>query len=426
MTSAALGEKLGIERAEVTVSNWRRGKTRPRFTQIRQIGEALTADDDWDPLTLQRAMGVLGPRAEPRDLYDAADRLQQLRDDLAHTARSSGAGNIVNAAIATGRWAVGVYPVVVGGTHPIHVADHLEFRHANSDEIAQTQDVWNDDALRPVFRENYARTSRRWPRWTRESVEVSEKGALWSINRLASPRNPRTRVTGHQIDSVAVLGLTTEGWTDDIAGILAAMLGFGLITTRALAIEVYELVEGATKSLDRAGFHQHLIREPPVGRVWSHQAPRSVGPLLPTADQQPNDRVAYVWLTENNSQLQAASAKWRHSDGPGYAVGRLAKDAAQVEAEIDAARTAGHTVYLEHADTDKKGYEDGRWEGCRETALRILNALIQGGRIDRALIEALQKQAIDGHGDELTAPILRWTHDRWITSPPPDPEKTAQ
>lgn len=156
MTSAALADKLGVD--EETVSNWRKGRTRPRLGQLPRIAEILhmggnPSADGADPLYLYRQMGMLPPRPRDEELIDVAYRLQRLEQQLADATdragslgRREGASTVVRAAMKTGDWAVAVWPVVEGTPDcPLRVADRIDIRRTDG---------------KPVRRMTYGRTRR--------------------------------------------------------------------------------------------------------------------------------------------------------------------------------------------------------------------------------------------------------------------------
>lgn len=311
MTSAALAEQVDVD--EETVRNWRKGRAHPRLAQLPLIAEVLQMGGDpssggTDPLYLHRRMGLLPSKPRDEDLIDAAYRLQKLELKLAEAmdragslGRREGASAVVRAAVRTGEWAVAVWPVIEGTADcPLHVADRIDIRRTDG-HLVTTDDVWQDQALKAALRAAYAVPATRRPRWSTE-----EGISHWAISHVGSPRSPLVRFPHRDVVSIVCLALTVDSWVNDVASLIGTALGYGLTTTRDLAMEAYGLHSGATLTDHRRIAYETKLERPPEGRVLSHHAPLGRpprSPFLPPSRRWRED-VIFVWLRESDDLLR--------------------------------------------------------------------------------------------------------------------------
>lgn len=284
VTSAELAFRLGID--EETVANWRRGRSRPPLTALRRIVQEIArqrgveGDTNFTVRSLLREMGVLEPDVAESDLVDRGLRLQKLELKLeeanataAALGRRLGAGRVVQAAVESGRWAVAVWPAYEGpeGYEAIHVSDRIDITRVDGSDLSLTaEEVWRDPIMKAALRATRALRATASPRMAQYlNMPVSR----WSISHVGSPRDPIAVSPWPGLNSLCFVSVSVQSWANDVAALVAFALGYGLTSTRDLALDIYGLAYGAAQDGARWSVHQQLLLDPPRRRVWSHSGP---------------------------------------------------------------------------------------------------------------------------------------------------------
>ena len=300
-----------------TVNNWRKGLTHPRLEMLPRIGRALRlgggTEGAHDPTYLLRRMGLL-PAGEHVDAYALAYRIQKLdlrwREALernAQAGRDHGIAVILNAVRKSQRWAVAIWPAVEGPADcRMHVADRIDFQRLHTDRPVHNDEVFHDEVLHSALREAYAVPSTRTPRW---SGPKNDAVSTWSISHVGAPMSPHRRSAHPGAASVLCYALTVDSWVNDIASLLALALGYGLTTTRDLAMEVTRTPLGKSRTESLSHAHSALLAHPPGRRVWSHHAPAGIPCPDPFAVNKRD--VPVVWVRETDALLEQHCAQ-RH------------------------------------------------------------------------------------------------------------------
>src|SRR5262249_6723269 len=126
-------------------------------------------------------------------------------------------------------------------------------------------------------------------------------------------RSPVVQFPHQGMTTVVCLALTVASWVTDVASLIGTALGYGLTTTRDLAMEAHGLHSGHTLPRHRWIAYEAMLGRPPESRVLSHFSPledHSRSPFLPSSGQWHDDLV-FVWLRESDDLLR----DWAQ-DGP--------------------------------------------------------------------------------------------------------------
>jgi hypothetical protein len=262
-------------------------------------------------------MGILPPEPTDEEVFAKAIRLQSLQqkldaavDESTEVGRVIGPATIVKAAVSGGRWAVGVWPAYEGPDSEtlIHVADRMDFRLLDTNETSARP--WDDPEIRAALRATHAVRSDGVPRWDKDL----ESEHRWSIVHVGSPRPATVASPWPGLGGLCFLAASIEGWVNDVAALTSFALGYGLSTTRDLALDYQTSPENSrSQPHDRWFFHRQLLADPPRRRAWSH-----FGPILQVEEhralvQQAAARgVFFVIITESPLCLEKARepARW--------------------------------------------------------------------------------------------------------------------
>lgn len=294
------------------VRNWRKGRTRPRLDQLPDIARILqmggnpSAEIEWDPLYLLRKMGLLVDFVPTVDsvLADAITaqklriRIARAQEAAARIGSAVGAALVTQKACELGTWAVGVYPALEGPSgFQLHVADRLTFIRTDGAPVGQGE-VWGDfeEELRATDAIPSQATAPRWP-GSPESLEAN-----WVIPRVGATRSSEIQIPYPGLRCIAVVSLTVQAWANDIASHLADVLGYGQMSTRALAADLTGDWHGITNLYGRRKAHDYLLADRPTKRVWSHWDYR--GPLCP--DRPPQEGLKIIYVRESDELLDAS------------------------------------------------------------------------------------------------------------------------
>lgn len=384
VTSAALAQRMGPKYSEDLVNNWRRGRSRPDLAELGEIVKQVNAEkpsaerSQWTLYSLLREMEILPPEPTDEELFTKAFRLQNLQqkldaavDETAELGRRSGALTIVREAVSGGRWAVGVWPAYEGPDQDtvIHVADRLDFRPLGANQMRP----WDDLGMRAALRATHAVRSDGTPRW--DGALDSEN--RWSIVHVGSPRASTVESPWPGLNGLCFLAPSIEGWVNDVAALTSFAIGYGLTTTRDLALDYQESPEKSrSQPQDRWLSHRQLLSDPPRRRAWSH-----FGQLLDVAEhnamviEAAARGVVFVIITETDECLDKARdpARWpaglkdfAHLVETREALKSLANDLTDIRPES--------VIHLKAEAFEKRS---DRWRQVLQHTLDTLNGLRQ-------------------------------------------------
>lgn len=404
MTRAELARHLGDEVAESTIANWLQG-TKVRIHLLPRIGAALgmggTDEPGHDPAYLFRKMGLL-PQEDTGGTYAIAYRVQKLemrlREAIERTAahgRGIGAlADILQAVRGTREWAVAVWPAVEGPPScRMHVADRLDLRRLDGREIS-AQDVTADPLLFRALRDGYAIPAVRQPRWTSADDPTVSR---WSLMHVGSPSSPFVRSPHPGFQSIFCYATVIDSWVNDVASLLATALGYGLTTTRDLAMEANGSPLTPLWNASKSQAHSYLLQEPPRRRVWSHYGPVDGDCPNPFAAR---PGVSCVWVRESDELLAYASELRRVPEK------NMLRDRDRSEAL--AARVPSNMLIV--VDAELTAGIDERWEQVLRTVLTVFQRLENDGLLAAETRHRWNQQAESD--PYVAAPMLAWLQQR--------------
>jgi hypothetical protein len=405
---------------EERVNNWRKGIA-PRLAELPYIVEALGMGDRGDgafhPGYLAESMGIVPPAADPDQVIDMAFRLQKTElkyhNALARAASvgySQGAAAIVSAATAGQRWAVGVWPAVEGPADcRMHVSDRIDIRRNSTDDGTElsTDEVWQDESMKDALRIAYAMPATRGPRWAYKDPTVSN----WSISHIGAPMAPTINSPHPGFHSIGFYSVTVDSWVSDVASLVATVLGYGLSTTRDLAMEVYGIHGNQTKPEHREPMHRYLLHNAPKRRAWSHYG-------RPTPERSPfgdlgtrfDRRTMHVWLREDEAVLRDWVSFTTRT--PQVTTDDLLADQQRIKREVDdikkAAKLQKQPARLLDYDVKHLGKDnvEGRWLQVLNTVRSVLNDLDAQGYLLPDFSQA-QRQMLAAR-PSIAGPLYRW------------------
>lgn len=416
---AAAGLSAPID--EQIIKRWRHS-TSPPLQALKVIARHLRMSADaegeapYDPTYLPRVMGLLDEAPESSDLIDAAYRLQgvrakiaQLQSVLASTAYDEGIIHIVRAATRS-LLACGVLPVIEGPHgYPMHVSDRIDIRYPAPDRPAPEMKDYPElaDALHDAF----AVKSRRLPRFT-PHAELEHPGlTYWAVQYVGRPRTNAAHRPHPGLPALALTSITTVAWPDDIADLLAMVLGYGFTSTRDLARELVHDPYMA-QSL-RNDIHDGFLGAPaPERRIWTHNgidlttsSPRA--PFLDKSVHPPSDLVQ-IFLLEDDEMLRHAALLPPGRRAPSEAeTQEIFEDSQRTRDEVYArARELGPERRVFVIPVKYVATAEDRWEQAFDVTLSILKILDELG--------------IEAHLDEWHARLARQEHNvapqlfRWL------------
>ena len=403
VSAPALSRMLSFEVSDDTINNWRKGQARPSLELLPQVSRALSmggppGGPDDPPYLLQR-MGLL-PAGDPGEAYSLALRVQKLELRLreaiernAEAGRDHGLSAIMRAATESQEWAVAVWPAVEGPEEcRMRVADRIDLKRFDGAPTT-AEEVFNDPALHRSLREAYAVPSTRAPRWS--SVEALHNVSSWSISHIGAPRSPHRRLRHPGAVSVLCYAVTVESWVNDVADLLSRALGYGLTTTRDLAMEVTGIRLSSTSATARAAAHHELQEAPPLRRVWSHHAPPSA--LTPDPFRTAREDVPIIWIRECDALLERFAAR-----APGERSVRALLDHRSVLDEL----AARHPTEVLVVEAQHWPDTTDRWRQVLEQTATVFEWLETQGRLATDLRSQWEADIATDLGT--TNPFLRW------------------
>jgi len=405
VSAPGLAAMLGNEVYADTVNNWRKG-THPRpLNLLTRISGALgmggPALGEHDPTHLLRAMSLLPEEPDEREVYALAHRVQKLDQKYrralersAELGRDIGAARILRAVTETGEWAAAFWPAVEGPPDcRMHVADRVDLRRLDNAPVTH-QDAWDDPILHEALRDAYAVPSTRGPRWSPDDERVTR----WSISHLGAPISPIRRTQHPGVASINCYAISVESWVNDIANLVALALGYGLSTTRDIAMEVTGIDLASTRPEARRAAHAHFLAAPPLRRVWSHHAPPSNDQPDPFMTARRD--VFHAWIREDDELLERAAARGgQHS----------AHDFKRKRDELDQLTTTitGQVLVIDALATQSVA---DRWQQVLVSTVRVLTSLINASALADNLKHDWEHQRRRFPG--VATPYLAWLERR--------------
>ena len=371
LAKALTTEDLPVRREQV--ENWRRGTSTPPLTLIRPIARVLGIEGEEisDSLHILKVMGIIDEPPGSDVVVDTAFRLLKLQTKLedAHelataSGRRGGAGRVVTAAMASGEWAVACWPVVEGPPGcRMRIADRIDIRRVDGGATDCDQ-VWADPAMKSALRSARAFPGRYSPRWPDRGEEDEGTIARWAVSHVGAPKSPVVPTAKPELLTMAFTATTVDSWVNDVASLIGLLIGYGLSTTRDMAIEI----TGTTShsDIDRAAIHERFLRETPRRRVWSHFTGIGPAPFTDAAGRV-NNQVFHVHLVESDELLDY-SARWRDRN-----LGKLRESSRRAQDQAGLVRADRlHLVPMGYRED-----RDDRWQLVLEAVRGIYRRLNQ-------------------------------------------------
>ncbi len=399
MTGAELARRIQADEAQVRA--WRnRDRGFPYLNQLPIIARVLSLGQDshrsYDPLYLPRLMGIIPADVDETEyaaLFDAAYRLQKLEVKISEAqvkaatwGRTHGASSVVQAALASGKWAVSVWPAIEGPIdYEMHVADRITIIRTNQDDPSPltADEVWDDERMKTPLRASYAMRSNRTQRFTpAPDVPASH----WSISYMGVPSSPVVSAPYPGLTSICISSLTLRSWVNDINSIVAAAIGYGVSTTRDMAMEVFGANLTQVSDGQRQAMHAAFLRKPPGKRCWSHHAIPSEVWSHPfgTDDTDLRDDLLYFWLQEDDLLL----TRWSKEDPSRPSMEHLSGIRNRLENGLPIDRINRNVFILKIED--REGVAE-KWERCFEIAGQILDHIVERKITSTPLLQAQEK-----------------------------------
>ncbi|MBJ7291626.1 MAG: hypothetical protein JHC79_22170, partial [Williamsia sp.] len=362
----------GTERELVTatqIRDWRRRHSRPQLTQLPELGHLWNGD----PLFFARLLGAIptdGLDAElwlQRRIVELRVELHGLETDVRGADTTEATGQVVAAATASGKWAVAVHPAVEGPTGiPIHVADRLDFRPVDAHMTGDREELETD--LAATFARTHAIYAPRMPS-TWDMADATDLPLRYSVAHTTANFAP-TRLWDHVgVPSLAVVSQTLGTWPIDVGALVARILGYGFVSTRALSRShrphgrIPTPVEAAGYRAER---HQELLKNPWHRYVWGHVGGEGVDPRTYFPPKlAPGLKI--VWLRETDDLIEGMSLD----------------DKFRQEQQIlaDRAGTKVLEIACESAGLGKSGLREPRWNRAFRIAAEIVEQLMSSGDV---------------------------------------------
>ncbi len=278
---------------EETVANWRRGRSRPSLEMLGPIVDAVNferrtpaGEEPFSLLVLLEKMKVIpSDPAADAEVFDRAYRLLKLQlkqqdaeDAFSELGRKASAARIVQATVASSKWAVAVWPAFEGPSpaYSLHIADRIDIRRIDPEAGDVDDAVWADPAMKAALRGTNAMPSTQSRRWSELpnagniGESVVDDVSRWAISHVTSPREPVVTSHWNNIRAVALVATTRKSLVNEVASLVAVGLGYGVIATPQLAIAASGRRPTNTRVVEQYNAHQHLLSHPPHRRVWSH------------------------------------------------------------------------------------------------------------------------------------------------------------
>lgn len=257
------------------ISQYKNGSIFPEFAHLPWLSQAIGKR----PSYLAELLGAVPDTGHMLEEHvEALRRFESLTKDIASMERrlqensDSQMTKIVSAALATGHWAVAVWPASEGPDDcKVHVSDRLDFRRTDGGEesaAALQRDLGGLIPSAAILK------TPPGPRWS----ETPIPGLALSLQPKLDFRSPGVPFPHPLMRSVAVVSHTVQSWASDVASILATFLGYGLESTRDLKVRIHggprhpgaDKSGGEEVSRLRAEIHENFLHTPPRRYVWYH------------------------------------------------------------------------------------------------------------------------------------------------------------
>lgn len=374
ITSSTLAAGLGVD--VETVDNWRRGRSRPQLAQLPQVMEVVAQNRPNDLRAQERfyllqAMGVVPQRLNDEELFDRAFRLRRLEEKLTEVrmqAVGNGAACVVQAAVMSGEWMVGVVPLFEGPLNcRIHTGDRLDIRRIAEPNLPVPHDeVWRDPKMKSALRASNAFPSFALaPTFPRTSDD--QQDGMWAIAHTGVSKGPQVPDAWPDVRTICVFGITYSSGVHEVGDFLSIALGYGLITTRELAMETFGMPATMTRTDQRAAAHGWLCRQPPWRRVWCHyglDGDLNSSPLQKVLGKR-RESVGVVWLREDDQLI-----RHDHKRRPGDA--SSAGEAAEYRDWLDTRHKRSDGIDPLVVDVNYIEDRNERWVQALETSMQVL------------------------------------------------------
>ncbi|WCT06143.1 hypothetical protein [Rhodococcus qingshengii] len=399
---------------ETQVRDWRRRHSRPHLTQLPELGHHW----DNDQLFFARMLGAIpkdGIKTEiwlQRRLMELRGSVHELDAIVRSRDTTEATGQIVAAATASGRWAVAVHPAIEGPTGvPIHVADRLDFRCiGDSSATAGSDREQLETDLEQAFSRNHVvyspKVKSTW------ATEEDEGSALrYAVAHTTANFGP-TRMWDHvAVRSIAVVSLTLGTWPIDVAALVARMLGYGFVSTRALSRGHrphgrIPTDEEATQY--RADVHQDLAHHPWHRYVWGHVGGPGVDPdtFFP---RQTDPGLAIIWLRESEELIRGLAIGSAKETRARRRFENELRQQQDTLAHASAQSGAVHEIVCESRDAGPRGLKEPRWDRTFEIAADIVEHLLHAEAVQPAALgHTLGELISDSRPDPINLAVMQW------------------
>lgn len=414
-------DALAANITEEKIANWRRGRGHPQLASLRQVAESLGKlqhrQGSKNPIQLGHLLKEMGivEEIDDAEIVHKALRVQKLdtklRDSYLKAAalgRQAGASLIVQAAIRSGNWAVGVWPAYEGPDEAtrMHVADRIDIvRTINASREQKwwyplsDEDVWSDPIMKEALRSTHAIRIKAGPRIAGLLPDGYPK-SIWSIPYLGSPRDaiiadPWPNLNG----SVCFVSAATGNWAINVAAIVAIQIGYGFTSVRDLVMEIEGVTPSKASAMQHLRAHDQLVARPPHRRVWSYTGGLGEEPdeAAERAEHAASGTTTFVILREDDQLLNLIADQHPNID-------RSALERRRSTLEKIAEMSDNRALTLEvNAQTSRQD----RWNQALTHALASLQFLESTGRIKRSdVIHAAERPT--SHDDRLIKPLNDW------------------
>lgn len=386
----SLAKEIGVTDSQLKY--YRLGRVKPGLTLFPKLAEVLRAgandERSHDPLYFLDLMGLVPkPRStELQDrLVDVAYRLHKLQlkfaqaqDEAGTYGRRGGSAAVVKASLASERWGVAVWPAFEGPKDcRMKVADRIDFTRLDAkDSTPLTADeVWADPLIRKALRSAYAIRTKRRPRWADFTQRPTSQ---WSIPHIGSPMAPLVEKPYLGAPSISLSSITNASWVNDVASLLALIIGYGLSTTRDLAMDIGDLSPEAITNQQTLMVHGRWLQNPPQRRCWSHHSTltREWDNPFSYPGKPQAQGVLHIWIEEDDALLH----RWATFTPPNGlsrpSVMTLIAEKKHILAYLKDSEASQPVV---HIKAQNRQQPDERWEQVLHTVKDILNICIDRG-----------------------------------------------
>lgn len=339
-------------------------------------------------------------------------KIMAYEDRLSAVALDRSPAIVQRAVLASRTYGMSLWPVLAGPSerpeHQLHVSDRVDLRRLDGGETDE-QSAWED--LGEALAQAGAWPSIAEPRWPYAGSKKQDVRYLsrWNLHRLAAPRGPQIQHPHPGFPAIAFTATVSSSWVENLASLVALVLGYGFSSTTDLSRQVDEPSRYTPKTEVRNRVHSQLLRDPGDRRVWAHaskfDATHPGSPWAPSPGTTHPDLV-HVHLVEDDDLLDATEADRRNvrTFGPG--------DKEQWKHARDAAlRNAPRServllLSVPHA----KGSLTDKWRHTFDRVLCVLHFLEGLGFEPSAGLGPSQARWVED-GDGLVRPAFTWLRE---------------